>query len=85
MNFESLYYFLGIKSIEKQFEIAAQYRASIRPTACGARAKPARMWWHGSLTHDLAATQPGRLKRGAERAHRLWSLHVGHAREGGLP
>jgi hypothetical protein len=46
----------------------------IRPTACGAQAKPAHVWWHGSLPHGPAGSsaRPARARRGARaaRGHR---------------
>jgi hypothetical protein len=58
--------------------------ASNWPTACSARAKPARVRWHGGLPHGPAATRPGLLGHGTVRAHRLWSLRGGHAHGSGL-
>jgi hypothetical protein len=56
MNFESLHYFLGIKSIEKILKIAAQCRASNQPTPYSARAKPACVRWHSGLPRGPATS-----------------------------
>jgi hypothetical protein len=80
MNFGSLYYFLGIKSIEKRLKIAAQYQASNWPTAYGRGwSRPARV---------------GRGNRGRCRARQnwrgrteaaMWRRAERSARDGGVP
>jgi hypothetical protein len=87
MNFGSMHYLMGIKSIEKQFNSAAKCRDSIRPTACGARVKPVRMRQHSCLLHRchvLGAVPTRRTnlgQRGGASARLPWGRWRGH--EGG--
>jgi hypothetical protein len=80
MNFGNLHYFLGIKTIEKQFKIAGQCWAEIslrlqhmarRPTTCG------------RLVHGLAAQSnlEGSTRVGRAAA---WSPRAARARDGAV-
>jgi hypothetical protein len=80
MNFESLHYFLEIKSIRKQFKPAAQCWAESGPwLQCKAR-RPTSWLGHGLVARSSCGGGPARH---ASDALAVWSPRGGHARDGG--